>query len=158
MKEELYVIPFKGLSVGVHSFEWHIGKDFFAAYEMSEIVDADISVKIRMIKHVQFLEIGFSLEGWAEVRCDRCLDPLAVDIATEAALYVKFEEGSVEDDEHDVIVLSRNENELSLTSCLYEYAHLALPVRRVHPEGKCNRDMITRLEQYLVKSAEPLQR
>ncbi|MDR0714619.1 MAG: DUF177 domain-containing protein [Bacteroidales bacterium] len=111
-----------------------------------------------MIKHAQFLEINLSLDGWAEVQCDRCLDFLKVDVATETGLYVRFDETSGEDDDgYDVIVLSPNDSELDMTSYLYEFVHLALPVRRVHPEGKCNKDMITRLEQYLVKDTESFQ-
>jgi uncharacterized metal-binding protein YceD (DUF177 family) len=145
---EVYVIPFKGLSVGSHSFEWDIGKDFFAMYEVSEIEDADIKVQATMVKHQQFLEVNLSLSGWAEVLCDRCLDPVSLSIETEEQLIVKFDEPSGDDD--DVIILSGNDTELDISHYLYEYAHLALPVRRVHEEGGCNKEMIARLEQYLV--------
>ncbi|MDR1864983.1 MAG: DUF177 domain-containing protein [Bacteroidales bacterium] len=153
-----YLIPFKGLSAGTHSFEWTVGKDFFAAYAASEINDADIRVKVTLGKHPQFLEVDIVMEGWAEVECDRCLHPLSVDIETEAKLYARFDSLSVKDDSEgdDVVILSHDENELDMTHYLYEYAHLALPIRRVHPDdqtGKsmCDGEMIKRLETYLVK-------
>jgi uncharacterized metal-binding protein YceD (DUF177 family) len=158
--QELFIIPFKGLSVGTHLFEWTIDKGFFTAYEMSEIDHADINVQVTLIKHDQFLEIDFLLEGWAEVPCDRCLDPLSLDIKTEAKLYVKFGDASSGEEDpgdgHDVIILPPDEDKLNVAQYLYEYAHLGLPIKRVHPDdssGKsmCNEDMISHLEKYLVK-------
>jgi uncharacterized metal-binding protein YceD (DUF177 family) len=159
--QDQYLIPFKGLFVGAHSFEWTMNKEFFSAYEMSEIDDADIKANVALVKHTQFLEIDIALEGWAKVQCDRCLDPLLVDIETEAKLIVKFGHisGEEDSDDNDVIILSYDDNELNMTHYLYEYAHLALPIRRVHPDdptGKstCNQEMIRQLEQYLVSKQE----
>lgn len=154
----MYIIPFKGLAVGRHSFEWNVDKSFFAAYESSEIDDANIHVHVNMIKHVHFLELDFVLDGWAEVKCDRCLDPLKIEINIQTDLYVAFDkEGNNEEvEERDVVFLSHDEDQLDVTQYIYEYAHLSLPVRRVHPDDKngrstCNEEMIKRLSQYLVE-------
>jgi uncharacterized metal-binding protein YceD (DUF177 family) len=134
-----------------------MGKEFFAAYETSEIEDAAIEVQVTLLKHTQFLEVDFQLKGWVEVVCDKCLDPLSIALDTEAKLYVKFSRISNEDDDSDddVIILSQGENEFNVAHYLYEYAHLGLPIRRVHPDdeaGKstCNQEMIRQLNQYLV--------
>jgi uncharacterized metal-binding protein YceD (DUF177 family) len=154
----LYVIPFRGLSLGAHTFEWVAGKDIFAVYEMSEIGDAQIKVLLTVVKHAQFMEVNLAMEGWAEVQCDRCLDPLKVDITTEVLLLVQFGNSNAQDsDEPEVVVLSHDDNEMDMTHYIYEYAHLALPARRVHPDdasGKstCNEEMIKKLEQYLVRN------
>ncbi|MDR2848063.1 MAG: DUF177 domain-containing protein [Bacteroidales bacterium] len=151
---EEYIIPYKGLPLGSHSFEWSVGKDFFASYEMSEIDDATIKVQVTLVKHTQFLEVVLQIDGRAEVQCDRCLDPLSVDIDTEVPMYVKFGEtsGEDEDDENDVIILSHSDTELDMKHYIYEYVHLALPIKRVHEKGKCNKEMIARLEQYIVNT------
>jgi uncharacterized metal-binding protein YceD (DUF177 family) len=155
----LYVIPFGNLSIGAHEFDWLVEKVFFAEYETSEIEDACIKIHLTAVKHVHFMEVEFSMTGWAEVQCDRCLDPLKVDIKTEARLIAGF--GTLsdkeEDDENtDVVTLPHDAKEMDMTHYLYEYAHLALPVRRVHPDdalGKsaCDKEMIKQLERYLVK-------
>ena len=153
----MYTIPFKGLSLGSHTFDWTINGTFFAGYEMSEISDACIDVHVEMVKHTRFLELTFILDGWAEVMCDRCLDPLKLDIASEAQLYVKFDNNAAEDDseDNDVVVVSYDEDYLDVNQYLYEYAHLSLPIRRVHPDDEnghstCNAAMIAKLEQYIV--------
>jgi uncharacterized metal-binding protein YceD (DUF177 family) len=132
-------------------FEWTIGGNFFAGYEMSEIGDAKIGVHLTLVKHVRFLELHFVLNGWAEANCDRCLDPVRLDVASEARMLVTLGDHGGENGEgDDVIVLPSNEERLDVAQHLYEYAHLSLPARRVHPDGVCNADMIRSLKQYLV--------
>jgi len=145
--------------LGSHVFDWTIGSSFFALYEMSEINDANIEVQLTLVKHSSFLELRFVLNGRAEVSCDRCLDPLKLDIASEAQMFVRFGEQVGEDDSegNDVIVLPYDEDRLDVSQYLYEYAHLSLPIRRVHPEdanghSACNAEMIQKLEQYLVEN------
>ena len=158
--KKLYTILFKGLSLGSHVFDWTIDGSFFALYEMTEISDACIQVQLTLVKHTHFLELDFELNGWVEVTCDRCLDPLKLDLATEARLYVKFDDDASEDDQDqdlDLIILSHNDDRLDVAQYLYEYAHLSLPIRRVHPDdanghSTCNAEMIRKLKQYLVEN------
>lgn len=152
-----YVIPFKGLAVGSYVFEWVVDGSFFAAYEMSEISDARVNVRVTLLKHTHFLELDFFLDGWVEVSCDRCLDSLTIDIVSTPRLYVQFgkDGGEEESDESDIVVLAYGEEQMDVAQYIYEYAHLSLPVRRVHGDDEngqnmCNREMIHRLEQYLV--------
>ncbi len=104
------------------------------------------------------MELDFALAGMAEVSCDRCLDPLKLDIELETKMYVHFgnhvSEG--DEDDSDVMVLSHDEEQLDIAQFIYEYAHLSLPARRVHPDDKtgkstCNEYMIQKLNQYLVE-------
>jgi len=156
MKElELYTISFKGLSLGNHTYDWTIDNVFFGKYEMSEISAANINVELTLVKHSSFLELLFKMNGSAEVVCDRCLDPLKLDITSENKLYVKFSEQVGEDDlnDNDVIILPYSEDRLNVAQYLYEFAHLNLPIRRVHGDkNECNKDMISKLEQYLVEN------
>ena len=154
----LYTILFKGLSLGSHVYDWTIDGRFFESYEMSEISDACIQVHVTLVKRSRFLELHFVLDGWVEVSCDRCLDPLKHDMALEAQMYVQFDNhaGGDASDDLDVIVLPYDEDRLDVAQYLYEYAHLSLPIRRVHPDdakghSTCNADMIRKLKQYLVE-------
>ena len=155
----LYTISFKGLSLGGHVFDWVLDGSFFALYEMSEINDASIGVQLTLVRHSRFIELNFVLDGWVKVSCDRCLDPLKLEIASEPRMFVRFGEHVGEDDseDDDVILLSYGEDQLDVAQHLYEYAHLSLPIRRVHPDdanghSACNAEMIQKLEQFLVKN------
>jgi len=125
---------------------------------MSEISDACIHVQVTLVKRASFLELHFVLEGWAEVNCDRCLYPVKLDVSSEAQMYVKFDEHAdeTESEDNDIVILSYDDDQLDVAQYLYEYAHLSLPIRRVHPndaDGRstCNEEMIRKLEQYLVE-------
>jgi uncharacterized metal-binding protein YceD (DUF177 family) len=140
-------------------FDWTIDGCFFACYEISEIIDANISVQLTLLKHTSFLELDFILNGWAEVICDRCLDPLRLDMESEAKMIVKFGDHAGEDDseDDDVIILPFGEDRIDIAQYLYEYAHLNLPLRRVHSDdanghSRCNAEMLCKLEQYLVEN------
>ena len=150
---ELYIISFKGLSLGSYVFDWKIDGSFFEMYELSEISDAGIDVQLTLVKHSRYFELNFDFNGWVEVACNRCLDPLKLEIASQAQMFVRFGDHSGEDesDENDVIVLPYGEERLNVAQYLYEYAHLSLPIRRVHPQkDECNAEMLTKLEQFLV--------
>jgi uncharacterized metal-binding protein YceD (DUF177 family) len=67
---------------------------------------------------------------------------------------VKFGE-DISTDDADVIYISTDEHELDLRQHLYEFIHLALPIRRVHPADKdgkigCNPEMIKKLNELLI--------
>ena len=155
----MYILSFKGLSLGSHVFEWTINGSFFTLYEMSEISDASIHVQLTLVRHTRFLELNFIMNGWAEVNCDRCLEPLRLDMESDARMFVKFgeQEGEDESDDDDVIILPYDEDRLDVAQYLYEYAHLSLPIRRVHPDdangdSTCNAEMLSKLNEYLVNS------
>ena len=159
-KLELYSIAFKGLSPGNHVFEWQIDDKFFAMYDKSEISDACVNVQVTLWKHSNFLELKFVFSGWAEVSCSRCLDPMRLDVVSQAKMYVRFgsEAGEDDSDDNDVITLPYGEDRLNIAQYLYEYSHLSLPIRRVHPENEngesmCNAEMISKLEQFLVNKS-----
>jgi len=145
------------LSIGSHVFDWTIDRVFFASWELSEINDALIDVRLTLVKHTRFLELVFVFNGWVEVVCDRCLEPLKLDLASEAKMIVKFGEHESDSDQDDVITLPYDEDRLNVAQYLYEYAHLYLPIRRIHLDdanGKsgCNEEMLLKLNQYLIEN------
>lgn len=150
-----FIIPFKGLKVGRHSFVYDIDDTFFDDYENSEITKGNIHVEVDLEKRTSMLEFYFNIEGTVMVTCDRCLDEFEMPIAYEANLFVKF--GDVTEEQTDeIIVLSHNEFELDIAQDIYEFIHLSLPFKRVHPDDKngnstCNKEMLKKLEEYIVR-------
>jgi uncharacterized metal-binding protein YceD (DUF177 family) len=159
MKEKgLYSISFKGLSLGNHQFDYLIDKSLFESFETSIIYDAEIAVRVILVKHHELVELNIGMSGWAEVECDRCLDPLKVETAVDTQMFVKFKgnSGDIDEDDDDFIILSQGDDSIDLAPYFYEIAHLTLPIRRVHGDdenGKslCNAEMISKLEQFLIK-------
>ncbi len=128
-----YAIPFKGLKEGKHDFNFVVDNLFFEHFESSEVKRGVVNVQVELIKHAQFLELHFNLDGKITVDCDRCLEPFAIRITHRVMLYVRFGERTLEQSD-DLLILADSENELRLDQLIYEYIHLALPLQRIHPE------------------------
>ena len=146
-----YSIPFRGLSEGKHDFEFVADDSFFEHFESSEVKKGLVKIGIELIRHAQFLELSFEISGRVTVICDRCLEPFAMGISSEAMLYVRFGEKTHEQSE-EVLILADSSNELDLSQYIYEYVHLALPYQRIHPEfdgvSGCNPEMMKKLEDH----------
>ena len=153
MQNSQFVLNHKGLKVGIHYFDFHIDNSFFEQFEGSEICEADVNVHLILEKRSQFMELKFELNGVVGVSCDRCLDLVSLPVCDSSLLLVKFGEETQDGDEY--LVLSQAEDTLDVSQFIYEYAHLFMPLRRVHPENEkgqntCNKDMMNTLGQYLV--------
>ena len=150
---ELFTIPFKGLKVGRYSFNFKIDNEFFEKFEESEIKEGKLSATVEMDKIASHIDLLIKISGTALISCDRCLEIFSYPINCENRLIVKF---SKEDsDDADAIYLLSDENELDLQQHFYEFIHLALPIRRVHPTDKngkvgCNPEMIKILNELLI--------
>ena len=81
------------------------------------------------------------INGVVDTTCDRCLDPMEIDIEAERELIVKF--GSEYREESDeVLVIPEQDGVLDLEWLLYEDIVLSLPMQRLHDEGDCNEEMM----------------
>jgi uncharacterized metal-binding protein YceD (DUF177 family) len=151
---EIFTIPLKGLKAGRYDFDFKIDNEFFEKFEESEIKEGVLSAAVEMDKVASHLDLIVKISGTVMISCDRCLEMFSHTINCENRLIVKSE-NDVSGDDTDIIYLSVDEYELNLVQHLYEFIHLALPIRRVHPadnDGKsgCNPEMIERLNELLI--------
>jgi uncharacterized protein len=73
--------------------------------------------------------------------------------SSHADLFIRIS-GEVKDP--DIISLTADENELDLQQHFYEYIHLALPIKRVHPDDQngnstCDPVMLKKLKELIVE-------
>jgi uncharacterized protein len=151
-----YTIHFSGLKQGKHSFEFKIDKGFFEDFENSEILDAEIGIDVDFEKHSNYLSLNFNISGIVVSSCDRCLDPIDVEIDYSPVLYVNFgDETSDITDVDDTMILARTEDTLDLAKHFYDYISLNIPIQKYHPdnengESTCNPKMIEKLKNYSI--------
>ena len=143
-----YTLKFKGLSVGVHHFEYTVDDDFFAAFEGAEISRGDVKVGLDVNKQPSMLTLDFRMEGDVEVACDRCLGEFRLPVRYDGTLLVKFTEDPPESD-GDIMWLHPVEGELDLAQYIYESILLSLPFQRIHPldsngDPTCDPEMLKR--------------
>lgn len=125
-----YTVEFGNLKPGTHEFEFELGKEFFEESEDSLIKDGKINVLLQLERAASHLTLNFKFKGEVKCNCDVCLSELDYPISGEEVLQVKITDTPGEEDA-DLIYVGRNEHELDLYQHLYDYVHLAMPMKIV---------------------------
>jgi uncharacterized metal-binding protein YceD (DUF177 family) len=150
-----YVVRFSELKEDTETFEYSLEEKFFQLFSSPEWESGKIRALVRVSKRADGITLDVRLDGTLTVICDRCLDAFPHPVAVRQTLFVKYGQEEEELDAN-VVVVSREENQVELGTFMYEYLVLALPVRRVHPDAGdgtpgCNPDMLEKLEKHIVK-------
>lgn len=145
-KFDAYKIQLKSLPEGVTEYRFHIDDKFFSEIDGPEVHKGNIDVLLQVNRKGDTFEMKFKLGGVAIVPCDRCLDDMETPIETENTLSVKF--GSGYSEEGEVLIVPENEGEVNIAWFLYEFVALEIPMKHVHPAGKCNKKMSSVLRKH----------
>ncbi len=155
-----FTIPFLGLSLGEHEYEFQITNAFFEqeGFMDSEIKSADVKVKVLLNRQETLLILNFDIEAVIGIDCDRCLVNYSLPTGSQQRLIVKFDNEPYNDTD-DILVLSPSTTVLNIAQTLYEYIGLLLPYQRIPCESNednslCDKEVLTKLEQYSIKNNE----
>ena len=152
------VIQLNGLPDGSRRYHWELGKEFFASYGNSEILDADVSVDVKLEKSGDYIGLDIDLDGTVTVPCDRCLAPLELEAGDKVRLSVKYGDGKEKlaqpsaDGSREIIWLPEGADGIDISQEVYDYTCLSLPSRKVHIEGGCDPQVV----RYLGNEAAPV--
>jgi len=154
----LYSIPLAGLKEARYTYEFKIGDDFFKAFEGTEVRRGEFIAVVVIQKSSTHLELDIVINGRAEVVCDRCLETFYMPVSSVNRLFVK-QGREWEENDPDMITMPLDEHEIDLSQFFYEYIHLALPLKRIHPDNTeghsmCNPEMIRKLNDLLRPGGE----
>ncbi len=142
-------IPFTGLKIGKHHFEYKIEEAFFEHFEYTEFNDVNIDVNVELEKKTTLLELHFKVSGWVNIHCDLTNEPFNQTIENKFDLVVKF--GDEFNDEHiDILIIPHGSHEVNIQQYIYELIVLAVPTKRVHPgveDGTLDSDILKKLEE-----------
>jgi uncharacterized metal-binding protein YceD (DUF177 family) len=142
-----YLIPFVGLKIGKHQFDYQIDNTFFKNFDYNEFNDVSVKVDIVLEKKSTMLELDFKHKGTVNVPCDVSGEEFDLSIKGKLKLLVKF--GDVfNDDNEDLLILPHGEFQVNVAQYIYESIILSVPLRRVHPgvkDGSLS-DVIEKLE------------
>lgn len=142
-----YKLPLKSMPMGVHQFEYHLGKQFFVNMENNDVRDADVKVELSVDHRGEFYNLDFTFAGEITVACDRCLDDLVLPIDTSYHIAVKYGD-DYNDDSDDFLQIPESDNYLNVAYMMHDTIALAIPIKHVHPLGKCNRAMSSLLKKH----------
>lgn len=146
-----YALPIQGLKVGVHHFKYALDNTFFSHFEAAPIQECALEVGLELDKRSDMLVLTFTHEGWMAAECDRCTAAIRLPLEGEQMLYVKYSEELQEEDD-EVVFITRDTAILNVAKYLYEFAVLALPITNTYdcendPEPPCNREVLQVLQQ-----------
>ena len=152
-KTKEYVIPFVGLKLGKHKFEYQINNAFFEIFDYNEFQNSDIRVNVVLEKRSNMLEVNFKHVGTINVPCDLTSEDFDMPIKGKMKLIVRFGEVFNNDNE-ELLILPFGEFEIDIAQYIYEMIVLSIPLKRVHPgikDGSLKTEALTKLNELTIK-------
>lgn len=154
-----YLIPFSGLKIGKHQFDYQLDNTFFKNFDYDEFNDASIKVSIVLEKKSTMLELDFKHKGTVNVPCDVSGEEFDLPIKGKFKLLVKFGD-EFNDENEELLILPHGEFQFSVAQYIYETIVLSVPLRRVHPgikDGSLT-EVIQKLESLAPKEGKTEER
>jgi len=148
-----YLIPFIGLKIGKHQFEFDIDKTFFAHFEYDEFDHCNIKVSLTLEKKSTMLELHFKHKGTVNVLCDLTSEPFDLPIKGKINVVVQFGD-AFNDENEELLILPHGEHQVDVSQYIYEMIALSVPYKRVHPgvkDGSLKSEALEKLEKLAVQ-------
>ena len=148
MKLTDFQINLLGLNSDSKEFGFNMDRSFFEAVESMEVKTGELvcNLKVEKLADGSF-RFQFHTEGVVQMPCDRCLDDMDCPIDTDNVLIVKLGTEYAEDD--DIVTIPEHEGTIDVSSYIYQFIVLNIPIKHVHAPGKCNTQMLEILNRHL---------
>jgi len=138
------MIDLKRLSIGTHQFDFQLDDEFFKGLEKSEILSGTVDCKATLNLREEDYQLNIAVRGTVFVVCDRCLDPMPLEIEDEQ-----------ENVQSDDVQCTNDASMLDLTWLAYEIVTINIPIVHSHQPGECNAQMELLLHDHLCDEPEP---
>jgi uncharacterized metal-binding protein YceD (DUF177 family) len=142
-----FLIPFTGLKIGTHQFNFEVDDLFFEERDYSILKKGELCVDVTLEKKETMMIVFFFIRGHVSMSCNRCTENVEHNINTEYKLIYTFGDEDLGDD--GIVVLPSSAFELNISQQLYEFITISVPSRVVHDERECNEEMIAVLNNHL---------
>ena len=131
--DQQYIIPYKGLKDGEHTFDFVLDNEFFECHDALDSNGGEVKITTLLNRKTRLLELSCKLEGSISLVCDRCLEYFDYKLNMQQELIVKFtnEETSLDD---EIWFLNDQEDDLDLFQFFYDTIGVSLPISKMHPD------------------------
>ncbi len=143
-----FFLPFAGLKLGKHAYNFKVGTTFFQAFENDAFDACAFDVTLILEKKETIIVLDIQVAGTADVACDRCNDPLTLRLEGTQQQIIKFGTGSYEETE-EIDIIPENSWQIEAGHYIYELILLQLPAKRAHHESDCNATALQRINDML---------
>ncbi len=158
-----YEIAFVGLKPGVHEFTYEIDGKFFEHYGEQDFTNCQAVIRLQLDKKTNFMLLHFDVDGQADMLCDRCGNPLTVQLWDEYHITIKMTDDpelmNEEELDPDVFYIGRQESHIYVGDWIYEFINLSIPLQKICPpkengESGCNPEVLKKLEEMKKHASE----
>jgi len=151
-----FIIPFVGLKLGEHRFDYQIDKAFFEYFEYDDFNDVNITTNVTFEKKTTLLELHFKVFGTVNVNCDISNELYDQKLNGTFNLVVKFGD-EYNDEFEDILIIPHGEYEINIAQYIYELIILSVPAKRIHPgvkDGSLQSDILKKLKELTPKNID----
>lgn len=155
-----FLIPFIGLKLGKHQFEYQINETFFDAFDFEDFDKADIKVNVTLEKKSTMLELAFKHAGTVNVPCDLTGEMFDLSIKGKIKLVVQFGE-EFNNDNEELLILPHGEHQIDIKQYVYEMIVLSVPLKKTHPgikDGTLQSAALDKLKELEVKEHKEIKK
>ena len=147
-----YIVDLSRLPIGSHSFDIQLDDDFFTALENSEILRGKVAAEATLNLREDDYSLRIAVHGTVFVTCDRCLDPMPLEINVEQTIESMDE---VVPDETGTTLDGKGNTPIDLSWLAYEIVSVNIPLVHSHQPGACNPQMDLLLQSHLCDEPDP---
>ncbi len=126
-------IDIYGLEERPYEFDYALGEAFFEQMPQEIIERGDFKVHLRLEKSSTMIQLWFTIDGQAELTCDRSLEPFEEPVHTKDKLILKFGD-HYEELTDEISIINRNTGRINVANYIFEFIALAMPMRKIHPD------------------------
>jgi uncharacterized metal-binding protein YceD (DUF177 family) len=148
-----FLIPFIGLKLGKHQFEYQISKSFFEDFDFDEFEDSLVKVNVVLEKKSTIMELSFKHKGTVNVPCDLTGEMFDLPIKGKIKVVVQFGE-QFNNDNEELLILPHGEHQIDIKQYIYEMIVLSVPLKKTHPgikDGTLKTPALDKLKELSVK-------
>lgn len=138
------IIDLSTLEVGHYQFDYQLDSAYFATIEKTELLGGDVSAKAVLDLRQDDFDLTISVHGVVQVVCDRCLDPMDIQVDAQDLMDLE-DEGEESADQVKT---------LDLNWLAYELIVVNLPLVHSHQPGGCNPLIDALLQDHLCTESE----
>ena len=158
-----FEIAFVGLKQGVHEFNYVVDDKFFVEKGNPDFTNCQANIKLVLDKKSSFMLLKFEIGGKADITCDRCGNPLAMDIWDEFNMLLKLvenpDEMNAQEEDPDVQYIARTESHIDVGNWIYEFVLLSFPLQKMCSDEEmggpqCNKEVLEKLKAMEVKEEQ----
>ncbi len=148
-----FLIPFIGLKLGKHQFEYQISKSFFEDFDFDEFEDSLVKVNVVLEKKSTIMELSFKHKGTVNVPCDLTGEMFDLPIKGNIKVVVQFGE-QFNNDNEELLILPHGEHQIDIKQYIYEMIVLSVPLKKTHPgikDGTLKTPALDKLKELSLK-------